>query len=104
MAPSYQKHAGYGHMQSVGCVDALKVRRLLDALPVEQREAIELASYDGLTCREIAARLREPVSTIKMRLRVGLFELSEQLSHDADDVGVESHYLVPGKVSKSRIT
>jgi RNA polymerase sigma-70 factor (ECF subfamily) len=65
--------------QHAGGAQASKVRRVLDGLLPEQRETIELAYYGGLSCREIAQRLHEPVSIIKARLRVGLSTLSEQL-------------------------
>jgi RNA polymerase sigma-70 factor (ECF subfamily) len=67
--------------------EALNMRRAFDRLPTEQRETIELAYYHGLTCREIATRLRKPVSTIKTRLRVGLCLLSEQLGNAAVHLG-----------------
>jgi RNA polymerase sigma-70 factor (ECF subfamily) len=69
--------------QHAGGAQALKVRRALDGLLPEQRETIELAYYGGLSCREIAQRMHEPVSIIKARLRVGLSTLSEQLSTPA---------------------
>ena len=51
------------------------IRKGLDALPKEQREAIELAYLGGYTHTEIAQRLGTPLGTVKGRLRLGLEKL-----------------------------
>jgi RNA polymerase sigma-70 factor (ECF subfamily) len=57
------------------------VRAALATLPAEQQRAVELAFFSGLTQQEIAARLQEPLGTIKARIRRGLVKLRETLAH-----------------------
>jgi RNA polymerase sigma-70 factor (ECF subfamily) len=52
-----------------------KVQIVLMELPPEQREVVELAFFGGLTHAELAKRLREPLGTIKSRIRMGLLRL-----------------------------
>jgi RNA polymerase sigma-70 factor (ECF subfamily) len=59
--------------------EAARVRSILSNLPSEQREAIELAFFTHLTHHEIAARLGQPLGTVKARIRRGLLKLRERL-------------------------
>lgn len=59
--------------------DAANVRQALTGLPMEQKEAIELAFFDGLTHMEISEKISVPLGTIKTRIRLGLMKIREQL-------------------------
>jgi RNA polymerase sigma-70 factor (ECF subfamily) len=60
--------------------EAARVQYVLNNLPSEQREAIELAFFEHLSHHEIAARLGQPLGTIKARIRRGLLKLRQRLS------------------------
>jgi RNA polymerase sigma factor (sigma-70 family) len=61
-------------------VEATRVRDALTLLPSEQREAIELAYFGGLTHQEIAERTGAALGTVKGRMRLGLHKLRAALS------------------------
>lgn len=56
-----------------------EVQAALRALAPEQREAIELAYWYGYSHAELAARLGQPLGTVKTRIRMGMMKLRSQL-------------------------
>jgi len=60
-----------------------RVKGALESLPVEQRAALELAYFDGLTHSEIARRTGDPLGTVKTRLRSALEALRRTLHTQA---------------------
>jgi RNA polymerase sigma factor (sigma-70 family) len=56
------------------------VQEALKGLPPEQREALELAYYGGLTQSQLAERLGQPLGTIKSRMFMGLARLRDLLA------------------------
>jgi RNA polymerase sigma-70 factor, ECF subfamily len=63
----------------VGEFQKRELAGLLNRLPPEQRQVIELSYFLGYTHSEIAARLKLPVGTIKSRILLGLRKLKEML-------------------------
>ena len=61
-------------------VEAARVRRALQELPEDQRRALELAYFGGLTHREIATALGEPLGTVKSRLALALRKMGKTLT------------------------
>jgi RNA polymerase sigma-70 factor (ECF subfamily) len=57
-----------------------RVRAALNELPLLQRAAIELAYFEGLSHAEIAARLEQPLGTVKTRIRLAMVKLRDLLA------------------------
>ena len=58
----------------------------LAQLPEEQRRALVLAYFEGLTQSEIAVRLSSPLGTIKTRMRSAMIKLRELLQGRIDSL------------------
>jgi RNA polymerase sigma-70 factor (ECF subfamily) len=71
-APEYERHLDEKRR-------AEKVRALMASLNPQQKRAIELAYFEGLSHSEIAAALKEPLGTVKSWIRNGLLRLKEGL-------------------------
>jgi len=59
----------------------LAIGTAITSLPSAQQQAIELAYYEGLSHMEIAARLNQPLGTVKTRIKLGMSKLRETLRH-----------------------
>jgi RNA polymerase sigma-70 factor (ECF subfamily) len=55
------------------------VKGALESLPKEQRAAVELAYFEGMTHSEIAERTGDPLGTVKTRLRSAIETLKRNL-------------------------
>lgn len=62
-----------------GAEKAKLIQSAIEVLPADQRKAIELAYFSGLTHTEISEKLQEPLGTVKARIRRGLLRLRDQL-------------------------
>ena len=56
-----------------------KVRGVLAGLPGEQRKALEMAFFEGMTHTEIAAKTGDPLGTVKTRIRSALLAVRKAL-------------------------
>jgi RNA polymerase sigma-70 factor (ECF subfamily) len=56
------------------------LRHALTVLTPEERQAIETAFFSELTYGEVAARLNQPLGTVKTRIRSGLGKLRQALA------------------------
>ena len=70
---------GSPDLDAHGAEAAAAVRAALGSLPKDQRQAIEMAFFAGLTHDDIAEALQAPLGTIKARIRRGLLKLRESL-------------------------
>ncbi len=61
-----------------------EVHAALATLSEEQRRVVQLSYFEGLSHREIAQRLHQPLGTVKTRLRTAHQRLTESLGHLKD--------------------
>jgi RNA polymerase sigma-70 factor (ECF subfamily) len=63
-----------------------RVRRALEILSLDERQAIETAFFSEMTYQEVAARLNQPLGTIKSRIRSALNKLRGALVESAESI------------------
>jgi len=64
-----------------------RVRRALDALPADQRQALVKAYFEGRSYREVASDLAIPEGTAKSRIRLALSRMNASLRADLAEGG-----------------
>lgn len=64
-------------------LQAERVRAAVETLPQEQRSAVSLAFWGGLSHQEIALRTGTPLGTVKSRVRLGMAKLRDRLAAEA---------------------
>ena len=65
-------------------LDREGIKKAVETLPAEQREAITLAYFGGLTQQEISERTGAPLGTVKGRMRLGMQKLRTVLVGTAE--------------------
>lgn len=91
-AAAAERESGPGHASPEGLGNVLKEERrkrlvrLLADLPDEQREALEMAYYQGMTQREIAEATDTPLGTVKTRTLLAMKKLRQALQAEIKDL------------------
>jgi RNA polymerase sigma-70 factor (ECF subfamily) len=78
-----QRPAAYEPVPLASLEERERRRRIgaaMAALPAEQRRCIELAFFAGLSHTQVAARLGEPLGTVKSRIQLGMAKLRAALA------------------------
>jgi RNA polymerase sigma-70 factor (ECF subfamily) len=72
---------------AIASEERLAVQKALANLPPEQKLAIQLAYFGGYTQQEIAEGLRQPLGTVKTRIRLGMQKLRQLLIEQQGEAG-----------------
>ncbi len=70
---------------ALASVASVEVRNAVASLPPAQREAVELAYFQGHTYRQVAVALGIPEGTAKSRLRLALARVAELVTPDLSE-------------------
>jgi RNA polymerase sigma-70 factor (ECF subfamily) len=62
------------------------IRKVINSLPPAQQLAIDLAFFQGMSQREIAAKTNTPLGTVKTRLELGLKKIYDGLKELKDEL------------------
>ena len=62
------------------------MRKVIAGLPPAQQQAIDLAFFQGMSQREIAAKTNTPLGTVKTRLELGLKKIYDGLKELRDEL------------------
>jgi RNA polymerase sigma-70 factor, ECF subfamily len=62
------------------------MRKVINGLPPAQQQAIDLAFFQGMSQREIAAKTNTPLGTVKTRLELGLKKIYDGLKELRDEL------------------
>lgn len=63
-----------------------RLRGALDEIPVEQRQVLELAFFEGMTQREIAEHTETPLGTVKTRTLLAMKKLRQTLAEEIEEL------------------
>jgi len=67
--------SGSGHQAAMEQIDAQQLRNVVQTLPGDQMEVVQLAFFEGLSHSEVGQRLSIPLGTVKSRLRLAFGKL-----------------------------
>ncbi|MBA4168930.1 MAG: sigma-70 family RNA polymerase sigma factor [Chloroflexi bacterium] len=85
--------------QVTASLDRDTVRAAITVLPVEQRQVIAMAYFEGRSHSEIAGMTGLPLGTVKSRIRLGMHRLRDELVGIGFDMSAPMRVEVPAQIS-----